>query len=274
MTEPKPAITTPRLLEDEPEVSYSAYRRWQECNFQEALLRLGPGVIPRAPKDRRPYLVGNVVHKLLNEWVIPHGLLATPGLIEDKFDYEASKPGMRFKSMDDRANLLAKTTGIMEALAPPLINLVQHATTLAIESEVKRRFPDSAGTGWFWMQGVLDLTVTLNDGRVVILDYKTAENVDRFQLLWYGAIWFLGGDAPPTTLAFLQPQGTGYKLTPVVTTRDELEHAAYDAARMATALKGASFPSNPGPYRCKLCRVRGSCADSAYHTTRGRPSVD
>jgi hypothetical protein len=274
MSGAKPAITIPRLLDAEPEVSYSAWKRWKECNFQEALLRMGPTYVPRATKDRRNYLVGNVVHRLLREHVVAYRLPVEAQQIKDTFEYEAAKPGMRFKSTSDRPILFERAVNTMNALTPPLLSLLTHATKVSCELDVKHRFPmPLEGDGHFWMQGVLDLVATLHDGRVVVLDFKSSRAFDRAQLVWYAALSAQLLDSP--TFAFLSPgpNGAGYKLDALQTTQEEMLGMILQASVMARALKLGIFTSNPSFYRCSQCRVRGSCADSAYHTNRGRPDV-
>lgn len=272
-------MTVRNRLHDRPiSVSYTAWRRWSECPLQERLLREG---VPRTVKPRRDYLVGDVMHDLLEQATRTRTLPSTQEVVH-AYEREASKKGVMFRSPDDRKQLAERTIDVTEQLAPFALGLIDAADDARAELELGApiRFPDTAPTdlreAYFQMTAKFDLVLSWTDGvvdRYALIDYKSGSQ-DLRQMYWFAAVWKLCmPEAYPTTdFYFVSPNGKGNrpKRRKVSVGETEIDGALHDAIVLATSLRDLALPSKPDVWRCGRCRVRISCPDSAQPTSRGR----
>lgn len=261
-------------LDDRPvPVSYTAWRRWSDCPMAERLLREGA---PRLSKQRRNFLVGDIMHEALDRTVRERAPLSAVE-IANRFNHEASKPGTTFKDLNDRAGLQSKVIDLTEQLAPFVLGLVEAAEDYKTELELGALFPidaDDPKAGLFLMSAKMDLVLSWRDltgaDRWAIIDYKSGAS-DVRQMYWYSLVWHTAmPDCLPLDCYFIQPSADGLKKRLVRIPDTAHESALHDARTVARALMTKDLPAKPDTWKCKQCRVRPTCPDSAYSVQRGR----
>lgn len=270
--------TVRNRLHDRPiSVSYTAWRRWSECPLQERLLREG---VPRTVKPKRDYLVGNVMHDLLEDVVRTHRA-PDPQAVVHAYEHAASQKGVNFKSPSDRRDLADRTIKATDQLVPFTLGLIDAADDAKAELELGaliRFAPDAPEC--FYMTAKYDLALSWRDGEVdryAVLDYKSGSQ-DLRQMYWFAAVWknAMPEAFPTTDFYFVSPDAKGSrpKRRKVDIEDRNIASALHDATVLASALRDLDLPPNPEVWKCQRCRVRVSCPASAQPVGRGRTTTD
>jgi len=270
------AVTPPlanRLRDERPvHVAYSTHRRFEECPFQEALLRSG---IDRSPKPRRNFLVGNVVHGLM-EYVARYYQLPSTEWLVDAFNAEADRVRPNeWRSPTDRRELWSRTAAQASAFGPWLVKLLRSVqrdiVAMVAEPYYWWKFPTPAGNT-FHMESRPDLVITTTDDRILIFDWKTGNSKrDPLQLGWYEAVTSVHPEygSPPNVrrrrvesrFVWVGTDGKVHASSPRAT-RGQRKLALARAAEVADLLYSGPFAANPERWRCTDCRVSASCTAS------------
>lgn len=268
-----------------PIVSYTAFTRWEACPFQEALLRLG---VPRAPKRRRDFLVGNIVHDTL-EYVGKYFELPNNAWMAATFSARAAK--VDWNSTTDRQELWTKAYAIAGSFAEWLLRFLRASRGILagvdVEPYYRAQFsinPRKKDLGVFLMEARPDVVVRLRDPkRLIVIDYKSGSKADPVQLAWYhevtrAAEQYADYAKVQQRYGFVRVRARGTVFEEVDlgegSTALIRRTAMMRARALAEALVARKFEPNPDPYRCRRCRVHLSCDASAHlPPSRGAGSV-
>ena len=136
-------------------VSYTAWRRFEECQLKELLLR---AKVPRAHRDIRPFIVGNSVHHAFEYWVKECGCSGTPEVERalSYFDNRADK--VLWQGVGDRNFMRARVADCFNLLSPLIVRVVADADWVLAEEEGKVEVDGFPGA---WMTAKTDLLVGL-----------------------------------------------------------------------------------------------------------------
>lgn len=257
-----------RLLTERPPVlSYTALRRFQECGMQEALLRSG---LPRAVPDRRKFLVGNVIHKAL-EISLARGVVLAGHELFQVFQDQSRKPGLRWRSRSDARDLLERS----------VLTYAQVWKVLKAEVDIEksRVFVEEELSVTPYGHEFIALArpdLIINTGEeLVVWDIKSSYRpvLDARQLYWYAGVIYYGRQKRRVipTCRFIHPTDSGVaKVVEIPVEVPDFRAVYREAAVLCDAILAVKFEASPEPYRCRYCRVRPSCAHSAFRGHRGR----
>lgn len=253
-------------------MAYATYKRFEACPFQEALLRAG---VPRAPKLRRDFLVGNVVHAVMEYCAKFRALPTTEWFLND-FNRQADKVAeSEWRSSEDRSALRARALAVSVHLGGWLVDLMEayksDIVRLDIEPFYRAPFPASPGD-LFLMEARPDLLLVLdNPRRILVFDWKTGgSKKDPIQLAWYEVVTlghpsYQDGDLTADSLAshfVWVTDGGKVKVSAGLVTQKDRDQALSFATTIAERLNLGDFPAAPERFRCGRCRVSSVCSFS------------
>ena len=259
-------MLTNRLHEIPVYVSYTAARRFDDCQFSEVLLRAG---VPRAQKDRTPFFVGSVVHDAL-EWVVLNKRPLPDDLLVRLADDRLHKPGYSWPTPSARATTMARLGVCLNAMVPTVLGLLDQGpdTVADVEVDLYRDFPGGGHVPPYRMTARVDLMLR-SPGRVRIIDFKTSKSApDVTQLQWYVAVLRAGLPSDVEIEAGYVLHDGRYQS--LMVTPDEESASITRAGDLARALVTPGWQANPSGYKCARCRVRVSCSYAAVSRGTGR----